>query len=105
MLIKVQHGEIVWTNIQFILLDFLSTISIINTMSEILENLKQTNKACLSYHANIVQLVVNFLEENFDSWDDFENSNFENEIPENMSLIKDVLRTALEQSWGGLDSK
>jgi len=52
-----------------------------------------------------VQLVVNFLEENFDSWDDFENSNFENEIPENMSLIKDVLQTALEQSWGGLDSK
>ena len=52
-----------------------------------------------------MQLVVNFLEENFDSWDDFENSNFENEIPENMSLIKDVLRTALEQSWGGLDSK
>ena len=36
-------------------------------MSEILENLKQTNKTCLSYHADIVKLVVNFLEENFDS--------------------------------------
>ena len=105
MLIKVQHGQIVWTNIQYILMDFFNIITILITMSEKLENLKQTNKACLNYHANIVQLVVNFLEENFDSWDDFENSNFENEIPENMSLIKDVLRTALEQSWGGLDSK
>ena len=105
MLIKVQHGQIVWTNIQYILMDFFNMITILITMSEKLENLKQTNKACLSYHANIVQLVVNFLEENFDSWDDFENSNFENEIPENTSLIKDVLQTALEQSWGGLDSK
>tara|TARA_B100000963_G_scaffold96242_1_gene82999 strand:+ start:4708 stop:4818 length:111 start_codon:yes stop_codon:yes gene_type:complete len=25
------------------------------------------------------------------------------EILENMSLIKDVLQTALEQSWGGVD--
>ena len=84
-------------------LGFLSMIQILKTMSEILENLKQTNKTCLSYHADIVKLVVNFLEENFDSWDDFEKSNFENEIPENMSLIKDVLQTALEQSWGGID--
>ena len=28
MLIKVQHGEIVWTNIQFVLLDFFATIQL-----------------------------------------------------------------------------
>lgn len=42
MLIKVQHGQIVWTNIQYILMDFFNMITILITMSEILENLKHT---------------------------------------------------------------
>lgn len=71
-------------------------------MSDKLQNLRDINESCLVKHDEIVQLVVDFLEENFDSIDDFEKSKFENEIPENMSLIKDVLKTALERSWGGV---
>lgn len=71
-------------------------------MSDKLQNLRDINESCLVKHDEIVQLVVDFLEENFDSMDDFEKSKFENEIPENMSLIKDVLQTALERSWGGV---
>ena len=71
-------------------------------MSDKLQNLRDINETCLVKHDEIVQLVVDFLEENFDSMDDFEKSKFENEIPENMSLIKDVLQTALERSWGGV---
>ena len=71
-------------------------------MSNKLQNLRDINESCLVKHDEIVQLVVDFLEENFDSMDDFEKSKFENEIPENMSLIKDVLQTALERSWGGV---
>ena len=71
-------------------------------MGNKLQNLRDINESCLVKHDEIVQLVVDFLEENFDSMDDFEKSKFENEIPENMSLIKDVLQTALERSWGGV---
>ena len=71
-------------------------------MGDKLQNLRDINESCLVKHDEIVQLVVDFLEENFDSMDDFEKSKFENEIPENMSLIKDVLQTALERSWGGV---
>ena len=64
-----------------------------------LQNLRDVNETCLLKHDEIVQLVINFLEENFHSWEDYENSKFE--IPENMSLIRDVWQTALEKSWGG----
>mgnify|MGYP001053399276 CR=1 FL=1 len=71
-------------------------------MDDKLQNLRDINESCLAKHDEIVQMVIDFLEENFDSIDDFEKSKFENEIPENMSLIKDVLQTALERSWGGV---
>lgn len=71
-------------------------------MDEKLQNLRDINESCLVKHDEIVQLVVAFLEANFESIEDFEKSKFENEIPENMSLIKDVLQTALERSWGGV---
>jgi hypothetical protein len=67
-------------------------------MNEKLQNLRDINDSCLDKHDKIVQLVIDFLEENFESIEDFEKSKLDSQIPENMSLIKNVL----ERSWGGV---
>lgn len=67
-------------------------------MNEKLQNLRDINDSCLDKHDKIVQFVIDFLEENFESIEDFEKSKLDSQIPENMSLIKNVL----ERSWGGV---